>query len=364
MSKPNIASRPWRLILTELLPIVGVIAGVIGVAHFSNKGAAHTYSWSALLLASAGMGLIFALIDFVGMSSQEDDSRSRYGWLRIILGTDGRLSTGKSQVFLWTIGLAAAILFLGGIVIFHPGRTGNVFQDTNWNDYLILLGGPFAAAVIAQFTVATKIVDGTLQKVPTAAAAPAAIAVIGQAPAGNPQLSDVVSNDDGDPDLVDIQYFIFNVVVFLYVFGDFISRIIDKGITDFSTKYSLPSVPAVLLGLTSASALGYVGTKTALKNAPRISTINPLPPVAGNPVDIIGVNLVPPGTDLATVTQRTLVSVVNEADGTQAAVLAPTAATATKVTFDLPARFAGSTVNLQVVTAGGAATDPYQTAVP
>jgi hypothetical protein len=351
------------LILTELLPIAGVVAGIIGVAHFSNKGAAHTFSWSALLLASAGMGFIFILIDVVGAGSQ-DNSRSRYGWLRMILGTDGRLSTGKFQVFLWTIGLAAAILFLGGIVIFHPGKTGNVFKDTNWNDYLILLGGPFAAAVIAQFTVATKIVDGTLQKAPTAAAAPAAIAAVVQPPTGKPQLSDVVSNDDGDPDLVDIQYFIFNVVVFLYVFGDFISRIIDKGITDFATKYSLPSVPAVLLGLTSASALGYVGTKTALKNGPRISTINPLPPVANGPVDIIGVNLVPPGTDPATAIQRTLVSVVNQADGTQAAVLAPTAATVTKITFDWPAGFAGSTVNLQVVTAGGAATDPYQIDMP
>ncbi|HEX7422905.1 MAG TPA: hypothetical protein VF311_03320 [Terriglobales bacterium] len=360
MTKPSIASNQWRRFLTALLPLIGTVAGVFGVIHFRTVKGAETYSWAALVFASVVMIIILLILDFVGASGSQ---RSIYGWLRLLLGADGRLSTSRTQVLMWTIGIAAAALYLGGIAIFQPQHDASVFSDTNWNDYLILLGGPFAAAVLAQYTVSSKLVSGTLQKSPTTAAAPSAMAAATAPLAGTPTLSNVVTNDDGDPDVVDTQYFIFNLVVFVYVFGDFVSRIIDKGVTDFATKYSLPTVPAVLLGLTSASALTYVGNKAALQNGPRITTLNPVPPIAGRNVDILGVNLVSPGADSATLLQSTLVSVVDTQDPTQTSVLAPTNASPTKVTFAMPANYGGRTVNIQVVTSGGAATGAYQALV-
>lgn len=359
LMKPKLSSVAWRLGISAVLPIVGLVAGVIGLTKFWHQGNSHGYPWAALVVASGGMLLLIVVFDVVARSASPPN-RKAYGWVNVVLGADGRISTSKTQIWLWTFGIGAALLYLSGIVIFRIGHDADVFTKTGWTDYLVLLGGPFAAGVLAQFTVTTKLDSGTLQKAPTVAAAAAGAAV---APAGTPKALDVIANDAGELDLVDSQYFIFNLVAFIYVAGLFVSQIIDKQVTDIGVKYALPSVPSVLLGLTSISAATYVANKAAVKNAPLISSVSPQPVVAGQNVDILGVNLVPVGADPTTVPQSTSVVIHDTANAAADTVLAPISASATKVTFLMPAVYKGKAVTLQVITTSNVATPPLPISV-
>jgi hypothetical protein len=363
MFKPKLSSTAWRLGVPALVAGAGMVAGSLGIVTFNDDGNAAYFPWAALLFASAGVLAVFVVFDVVA-GHAAPAKRRKYGWVNAVLGADGRVSTSRVQMFLWTLAISAALLYLSGVAIFSVGHDDGVLENTDWNDYLILLGGPFAAGVLAKFAVVTKIGEGTLQKtvLPTASgdvAASATAPVTDAAPAA----ADAVTNDAGELDLVDCQYLIFNVVALLYVFGTFVSRIIDKSVTDVSIKYSLPAVPAVLLGLTSAAAATYVANKAALKNPPLISTLNPTPPVSGKPVDISGVNLVPGGSDQATVADLTLVIVRGVDPSTTQSVLPVTNPTPTRVTCTMPPGLGGTSVDIQVITTANVATPPFRTSV-
>lgn len=307
--------------------------------------------------------MVFVVFDIVA-GRAAPAQRSTYGWVNAVLGADGRVSTSRVQVFLWTLAVAAGLLYLTGVAIFSVTHDEGVLDNTDWNDYLILLGGPFAAGVLAKFVVATKVDEGTLQKtiLPTADAA-AVGAELPVSPGAAPRVADTVTNDAGELDLVDCQYLIFNFVALLYVFGTFISRIIDENVTKTADKYSLPEVPAVLLGLTSAAAATYIANKAALKNPPLIASLNPMPPVSGQRVDILGTNLVPPGSDQATVAYTTLVIVQGENATAAHSVLPAEAATPTRVTFTMPTAHGGTSVDIQVITTANVGTPRYRTNV-
>ena len=118
-----------------------------------------------------------------------------------------------------------------------------------WSDYLILLGGPFAALVFAKGIVTAKVNSGTLQKtVPDD---------------GTASLRQVLTNDDGNPDLVDTQYFIFNLVAYVYV------------IIGTCANNALPEIPALILVLTSPAAATYVINKSVQSNTPKVSSVVP-----------------------------------------------------------------------------------------
>ena len=122
-------------------------------------------------------------------------------------------------------------------------------------------------------------------------------------------------------------------------------------------------MPAVLLGLTSASAATYVANKTAVKNGPLLSTVSPQPVKAGQSADLLGVNLVPLGADQATAPQNTAVVIQDTAAGGASTVVAAKSATPTKVTFEMPQVYASKTVSLKVLTTSNVATPPIQVAV-
>jgi hypothetical protein len=73
--------------------------------------------------------------------------------------------------------------------------------------------------------------------------------------------ADLVSNDEGRTDLGDLQYVLFNTVALTFFFGELLA----------SPQLGLPTIPDVLLGLTSVSAVGYVAKK-ALPAADRTIT--------------------------------------------------------------------------------------------
>jgi hypothetical protein len=69
--------------------------------------------------------------------------------------------------------------------------------------------------------------------------------------ADKPSAADLVAGDAGNTDLGDFQYVIFNLVALVYVLGTLLHN----------PANGLPHIPDVLLGLTSVSAVGYVGKK-------------------------------------------------------------------------------------------------------
>src|ERR1019366_4921606 len=101
--------------------------------------------------------------------------------------------------------------------------------------YLIFLGGPFAAAIIAKSVVSGAVDNGDQQR----------------SQANAPRVADVFSDDDGNTDLVDLQYVLFNLIVAGIVLAQFLH----------APGFGAPVVPSFLAGLTSASAATYVAHK-------------------------------------------------------------------------------------------------------
>lgn len=379
MAGATLASAGWRRGITFGVPLAAILWGLIELLHLKGDDNVDRYSWWALILAAVGALIVFALLEVVG--SRGPAERRKYGWIAIVIGADGRLSTSKTQALLWTIVLAITIMFLAGIVAFGPFTADDVFDEVDWEQYLVLLGAPFAAAVLAKMAVVTKLQAGTIQGSLTRAASPTALGTRVPPPDDTtkpditsaeeseaPQARDALSNDAGEIDLADTQYLIFNFVALIYFLVVFLGNIFDGGTS--VDRFVLPEIPAVLLGLTGASAATYVGNKAAQRDAPRIVSMSPQPVTPDGEVDVLGVNLVPPGVSsaaAATATSVMITKLVERAD-LEADPAANTAVvgvvpepgpTATSVKFRMPPTFAGTKVNVRVVTSAAVATEPY-----
>lgn len=205
---------------------------------------------------------------------------------RLFVGKDGRWSTSKLTALIWTLGVAWALLTLmiatqglevplelKGVPLELKG--GSSFTDLPFPpQYYLLLGGPFAAAVLAKTFTSAKVEEGTLIKLDKPAET-------------NPiaGLQEVLSNDANSNDLVDTQYFLFNVLAF----GLFLVLFIDN------PRSGLPDLPEVLYGLTSAAALAYTAKKGLEREVPLVLSVSPSTVRVGETVEVWGRNLVTAG---------------------------------------------------------------------
>jgi hypothetical protein len=192
--------------------------------------------WATLITAVALilLGLMFPGLDGGGL-------------VGYIVGKDKRLSTSKAQIALWTVAITFTFFFFTIQLI----RTSDPQQLTAsfahfGPEYLLLLGGPFAAAVLAQATTTSKVTEGSVQQVPP----------------DHPTAADLVTDHDGQPAIADAQFFLFNLVAIGY-FAVVLVRV----------PTTLPSIPTTLVALTSVSALTYLGAKVATSNPPKISNV-------------------------------------------------------------------------------------------
>jgi len=186
----------------------------------------------------------------------------RRGLKAAIMGQDGRASTSKTQVVLWTMAVVWALVDL--LLLTRAYSSGNLFAKAvgkNWRpEYLVLLGLPVAAATAAKAAVAST----------NAGNGPAK-------PGSSPDVAtkfgvervyerDHVENEvrgfvtgiaelfTGDDDVVawaDLQYVVFTLITLVYFAAQFLARPAD----------GLPLVPAALLTLMGVSASGYVANK-------------------------------------------------------------------------------------------------------
>lgn len=293
--------RPRRLWLAVVLigaPAFGAVAWGVGKATTAERDLSSSLVVTALFL----LGYLL-LIEKVG-GQHTNPERAKYGYLEVIIGTDGYVSTSKTVVWLWTIIFAASLVTLSGMVWFHDLSPDAAFGQ-NWDEYLLLLGGPFAAAVAAKgITVSRAEGDAAGARSTTAAAGEG---VVGASPPSKdgPSPSDVATTNSGATSLPDTQYVVFTFVAVLYFVGAFIHQLINyaknacpplppgttgSGPAGCLSTLALPGIPAALLGLTSLAALTYVGAKTVEKEGLRLSSLTPNPVAVSQPVAFVLVN--------------------------------------------------------------------------
>jgi len=89
----------------------------------------------------------------------------RRGLKAAVMGQDGRASTSKTQVVLWTAAVVWALVDL--LMLARAYHGANLFTNavtSNWRpEYLVLLGVPIAAATTAKAAVAGVTASGTLR---------------------------------------------------------------------------------------------------------------------------------------------------------------------------------------------------------
>lgn len=184
----------------------------------------------------------------------------------LITGADNRISTSKTIATAWTLVVAWMVVVEAFVAALpeHPPNTFSGLLASASDLYLVFLGGPYAAAAFAKASTQSKIAQGTLTKTP-----------------GTPAASDLISDDNGNVDLYDFQYVLFNVLALLIVAISFAVQP-DKG---------LPDVPAFLAILAGGSALTYTVNKATAANVPQITSVTPASARIGDVITITGVQL-------------------------------------------------------------------------
>ena len=223
---------------------------------------ASTQAWvHCLAFLSVGVGLL--ILHLIGLGN------GKYGVMRPLIGADRRFSTSLATLGLWTLLIVTALAYLLFRSQLVPGTDlDELLPPENWEQYLVLLGGPFAAAILVKGIVTYKLANGTLQKTESS----------------NAELRQVATNDGGGSDIVDTQYLLFNLVAQVY----FVVALMRTG--------RLPVLPEVLLALTSLTAATYVGNKFAARNAPTITSVAPRSITTGSTVTVMGTNFDPNGS--------------------------------------------------------------------
>jgi IPT/TIG domain len=257
--RPRGTAASWWWMTASVLLVLGFGGWAIGAGVKAQW--AQTFAAGILF---AGLGLLTALGSNV-VSADEAASSVRFGAFSALLGEDNRISTSKTQAGLWTVVLAWGIAFLLGRHLYEHVPLETVLPQASWDQYLVILGGPFAAAALAKGIVTTKVSSGNLTKTTTTP--------------DQATINQVVQDDGSQTDLVDSQYFLFNIVAIVYF------------LVQIARTPLLPSMPATLLAATSGAAALYVGNKaTSGSDKPVIHSVVKTTVRPGDTITINGSN--------------------------------------------------------------------------
>lgn len=199
----------------------------------------------------------------------------------LLVGKDNRTSTSKVIVFAWTYAIAWALLamlvakWLGDPAAWEAQVYGKGIQE----EYLIFLGGPYAAAIFAKYRHATG--DTAKTDAPVGDQSRSSVEGARQA------IKEVVADDRGEGDLIDFQYVLFNALALAFFLGVLIPDM-DGG---------FPEMPELLAVLALVSVGGYGAKKAVALEKPRLISLFPTT-IEKSPdaeVDIWGRNLVVAG---------------------------------------------------------------------
>ncbi|MDQ4125444.1 MAG: hypothetical protein M3134_07585 [Actinomycetota bacterium] len=229
--------------------------------------------WWSFFGAAVVLGGVLLIAHGLIVSTQRAGHRRQRGVKALVIGADGRASTSKLQVLMWTIAVLYAFTFLllwgrsigcdraaekpvcaqAGEV---RGLFGEILEEPLETEYYALLGLPTAAAVAAKALTVNKVAKGDVvkQSVPRDEAGG-----VGKA------LAEIVSADNGRTDLIDFQYFAFNLLALAYFMLQFVA----------SPAEGLPEIPPTLIALTGVAVAAYTGKKALESDAPTITAVLP-----------------------------------------------------------------------------------------
>jgi hypothetical protein len=231
---------------------------------------------------------------FIGAKPPADappQAQRRRGLGGLVIGTDGRASTSKVQAVLWTFAVFFAIAFMlvwgrslgcdkasnskSAVCVEASKARGafNVFVDRGLQaEYFVLMGFPIGVAVAAKAITQAQVDE--LMKIDPAKAAAAKPPIAPEDAKGGlrQSLQEISSNDVGEFDLLDFQYFAFNLLTLTFFFVQFLTHPVG----------GLPDLPPTLIALSGVAAASYT-TKKALVGAGTPPPAADAPPAADVP---------------------------------------------------------------------------------
>ena len=267
-----------------------LVGGLVVAAAWAGFGADDNVKRelvTSLLLTAVFLSGFLYFTDYVG-SRVKDPVRASYGYLEVVIGADGRVSTSKAVVWLWTVIFATALLLMSAMTWFSDLSVDAVFGQ-DWDPYLLLLGGPFASAVAAKGITAGRVGTETGTKTPNGSLRPrpAKPLPLRRQTRPNSQMCSRLTRERRS--LPDTQYIVFSCVAILYFVGAMISSLNDYALG--ARSLTLPEIPNALLGLTSLAALTYVGAKVVAKEGVGIIDMTPNPVGRSQPLTIVLANI-------------------------------------------------------------------------
>jgi hypothetical protein len=191
-------------------------------------------------------------------------------------GKDNRASTSKSVALAWTYAIGYGLLALLALKLMGDSKAWDTVTgpDSLQEEYLLLLGGPYAAAIIAKYAAVATVAGDAKTSEPRANPSP-----------GN-DVKNLIADDQGDTDLGDFQYVLFNLVALLFFLGTLTS----------DPRAAFPDLPPLLVGLTLTSAATYTAKKAAISAAgPQLVSVFPTTVRVGDLLDLFGRSLVHDG---------------------------------------------------------------------
>lgn len=194
----------------------------------------------------------------------------RSGLRGMIVGGDGRVSTSLLQATAWTFALLYVfldLLLLGWHVVNRPGTPhlakysagfGKLVSQELRPEYFVLLGIPVSAAIFAKALYVSKSANNQIAKIPSGQYG----VLTG--------VSEAIGNDQGQVDLLDLQYTAFNVIALIYFFAVFFGNTISH------PEQGLTSIPPTLLALSGVSGAAYAAKKAVEQGTiPQINSVTP-----------------------------------------------------------------------------------------
>ena len=241
-----IRGKPGAGILLSVLVVAALLVWFLGPIH---GDAVEQVRWGCLL----GLGVNVAVLALGALVDAHP--------MKLFIGDDNRISTSKTIAAIWTLVVVATLVgMVFANLLDHPEALTKTNEAGVVGQYAVLFGGPLGAAILAKQIVNSQVLKDASAKT-----------------SASPSTKDLIANDAGNTDLGDLQYVLFNGVALFYVISTFLH----------APSAGLPHIPDVLLGLTSVSAVGYVGKKALTPSGTLAATLEPTSGPPTTPVSIV-----------------------------------------------------------------------------
>ncbi|MGW7419974.1 hypothetical protein ACWGJB_07890 [Streptomyces sp. NPDC054813] len=290
-------------------------------------------------------GLVAAVAVALALTAASWFHRSRGGVLAPVIGEDNRMSTSRTVAASWVLFVAYAVLVLAGrlAVASSPADRDSLISGLDLArgaGVVTVLAVASGIAVLVRRVVGLRILGQRLQKVP----------------AHRPRAADLLTDDAGRGTFADIQYVVISAVALVFA-AVRLARRPDQ----------LPDLPWGLATVVLISAATYLAGKYAEGGRPVILSVVrareagdlDAPIRTGDDIEIRGTGFVPPGAQTADRLSRMVVRV--GAVNVHVPLVPVTGGfsnpTDSVLTVPVPAEVEPGLVEVQVVTAAGAATN-------